>query len=111
MKFVNNPQVSNQIPQQIGYAIALLSASLMSLLCFAYIMKIMMFPQEVLKEFKHPISRNFFATPVINIFLFTLVVEAIPIRNFAVVLWVYVLNILFLTISVHWCCWPGYRVL
>ena len=81
-------KVSHQIPVEIGYAVALFSALLMSCLLLVYLLKAIMFPLSVLAEIRHPVRANYFSLIFQNLILYSWVITYIPVRNFSIVLWV-----------------------
>lgn len=81
-------KVSHQIPIEIGYAVALLSALVMAILLLVYLLKVIMFPLSALAELRHPVRANYFSLIFQNLVLYSWVITYIPVRNFSIVLWV-----------------------
>jgi tellurite resistance protein len=74
------------LPFAIGAALGWLAMAAFVLIALTYVVKLVVYPREVLKEFRHPIRINFFPAASIGLILLSIVeVEAAP--TLALALW------------------------
>lgn len=66
-------------PDFIGSALAILDLAFFAVIALLYVAKLIRYPEEVAKEFKHPIRINFFAAISISLLLLSIVFHDISI--------------------------------
>ena len=74
------------LPPAIGGALGWLAMTAFALIALTYLAKLVVYPREVLKEFRHPIRINFFPAASIGLILLSIVeLEAAP--SLALAMW------------------------